>query len=125
MARLGANFRARFRDFGITISARIQPAGGPVVYETQHWRNPEIANYVDALFTVGALTTTGFGDITLKGSLGRLIAILIMIFGVTPQAPAKHCSAHRRYDSAVQLLLERHELDAVHCGLRTAPQDSR
>jgi hypothetical protein len=40
-----------------------------------YWRNPEIANYVDALyFTVGALTTTGFGDITLKGSLGRLIA---------------------------------------------------
>jgi voltage-gated potassium channel len=31
-----------------------------VVYETQHWRNPNIANYVDALyFTVTALTTTG------------------------------------------------------------------
>jgi voltage-gated potassium channel len=55
-----------------------------VVYETQHWRNPEIANYVDALyFTVSTLTTTGFGDITLEGSLGRLIAVLIMIFGVT------------------------------------------
>ena len=55
-----------------------------VVYETQHWRNPEIANYVDALYvTVSTLTTTGFGDITLEGSLGRLIAILIMIFGVT------------------------------------------
>ena len=62
-----------------------------VVYETQHWRNPEIANYVDALyFTVSTLTTTGFGDITLEGSLGRLIAVLIMIFGVTlfPTAPA-------------------------------------
>jgi voltage-gated potassium channel len=89
-----------------------------VVYETQHWRNPEIANYVDALyFTVGALTTTGFGDITLKGSLGRLIAILIMIFGVTlflrllqallrPQKVRYRCPA---------CALERHELDAVHC----------
>jgi voltage-gated potassium channel len=89
-----------------------------VVYETQHWRNSEIANYVDALyFTVGALTTTGFGDITLKGSLGRLISILIMIFGVTlflrllqallrPQKVRFRCPA---------CALERHELDAVHC----------
>ena len=39
-----------------------------VVYETQHWRNPEIANYIDALyFTVGALTTTGFGTSHLQG----------------------------------------------------------
>jgi voltage-gated potassium channel len=89
-----------------------------VVYETQHWRNPEITNYVDALyFTVGALTTTGFGDITLGGSLGRLISILIMIFGVTlflrllqallrPQKVRFRCPA---------CALERHELDAVHC----------
>jgi voltage-gated potassium channel len=89
-----------------------------VVYETQHWRNPEIANYVDALyFTVSTLTTTGFGDITLEGSLGRLIAVLIMIFGVTlflrllqallrPQKVRFRCPACG---------LERHELDAVHC----------
>ena len=37
-----------------------------IVYETQHWTNPHISNYADALyFTVTALTTTGFGDITL------------------------------------------------------------
>ena len=89
-----------------------------VVYETQHGRNPEIANYVDALyFTVSTLTTTGFGDITLEGSLGRLIAVLIMIFGVTlflrllqtlfrPQKVRFRCPA---------CALERHELDAVHC----------
>ena len=53
------------------------------VYQTQHWRNPAIANYMDALyFTVTALTTTGFGDITLQGSLGRLTSVVIMIFGV-------------------------------------------
>jgi voltage-gated potassium channel len=89
-----------------------------IVYETQHWRNPAIANYVDALyFTVTALTTTGFGDITLQGSLGRLIAVVIMIFGVTlflrllqtllrPQKvrfPCPECG------------LQRHEADAVHC----------
>jgi voltage-gated potassium channel len=89
-----------------------------IVYETQHWRNPAIANYVDALyFTVTALTTTGFGDITLQGSLGRLIAVVIMIFGVTlflrllqtllrPQKvrfPCPGCG------------LQRHEADAVYC----------
>ena len=30
-----------------------------------------------------ALTTTGFGDITLSGTTGRLITVVIMIFGVT------------------------------------------
>jgi len=89
-----------------------------IVYETQHWRNPAIANYVDALyFTVTALTTTGFGDVTLEGSLGRLTAVVIMIFGVTlflrllqtllrPQKvrfPCPECG------------LQRHEVDAVFC----------
>jgi voltage-gated potassium channel len=54
------------------------------VYETQHATNPGIKNYADALyFTVTALTTTGFGDITLQGTTGRLISVAIMIFGVT------------------------------------------
>jgi voltage-gated potassium channel len=89
-----------------------------VVYQTQHWRNPAITNYVDALyFTVTALTTTGFGDITLQGTLGRLISIIIMIFGVTlflrllqtlirPQKVRYACPACG---------LQRHEVDAVHC----------
>jgi len=89
-----------------------------IVYETQHWRNPDITNYVDALyFTVTALTTTGFGDITLHGSLGRLIAVVIMIFGVTlflrllqtllrPQKVRFPCPACG---------LQRHEVDAVYC----------
>jgi len=89
-----------------------------IVYETQHWRNPDITNYVDALyFTVTALTTTGFGDITLHGSLGRLIAVVIMVFGVTlflrllqmllrPQKVRFPCPACG---------LQRHEVDAVYC----------
>jgi voltage-gated potassium channel len=89
-----------------------------VIYETQHGRNPDIANYMDALyFTVSTLTTTGFGDITLQGSLGRLISVLTMIFGVTlflrllqtlfrPQKVRFRCPS---------CALERHDLDAVHC----------
>ena len=55
-----------------------------VVYETQHQHNPAIGNYLDALyFTVTTLTTTGFGDITLTGTSGRLLAIVMMIVGVS------------------------------------------
>jgi voltage-gated potassium channel len=89
-----------------------------VVYETQHGSNPEIANYADALyFTVTALTTTGFGDITLPGTAGRLISVVIMIAGVTlflrlaqtmfrprkVRFPCPSCG------------LQRHDPDAVHC----------
>lgn len=89
-----------------------------LVYETQRWSNPEIRNYVDALyFTVTALTTTGFGDITLQGSWGRLISVAIMIFGVTlflrlarallqPQKVRFACP---------DCGLQRHDPDAVHC----------
>ena len=55
-----------------------------VVYETQKFHNDQITNYADALyFTVTTLTTTGFGDITLPGTVGRLISVVIMICGVT------------------------------------------
>ena len=33
-------------------------------------------------FTVTTLTTTGFGDITLRGDIGRLLAVVIMVLGV-------------------------------------------
>jgi voltage-gated potassium channel len=55
-----------------------------LVFETQHRVNPAIANYADALyFTVTTLTTTGFGDITLPGTSGRILSVVIMIFGVS------------------------------------------
>jgi voltage-gated potassium channel len=89
-----------------------------VVYQTQHWRNPAIANYVDALyFTVTALTTTGFGDITLQGPWGRIISIIIMIFGVTLflrllQALMR---PHKVRYPCPACGLQRHDVDAVHC----------
>ena len=88
------------------------------VYETQRWTNTKIGNYIDALyFTIAALTTTGFGDITLTGTLGHLISVMIMIFGVTlflrlvqvllrpdkVRFPCPDCA------------LQRHDRDAVHC----------
>jgi voltage-gated potassium channel len=89
-----------------------------VVYETQHGTNPAIANYADALyFTVTALTTTGFGDITLPGTSGRLISVVIMIFGVTlffGLARAVLRPNKVRFACPSCGLL-RHEPDAVHC----------
>jgi len=55
-----------------------------IVYESQRAINPKIADYADALyFTVTALTTTGFGDITLEGKFGKMLSVFIMICGVT------------------------------------------
>ena len=88
------------------------------VYETQHAINPAIANYADALyFTVTALTTTGFGDITLPGTMGRLISVAIMIFGVTlffGLARAVLRPSKVRFRCPTCGLL-RHDPDAVHC----------
>jgi len=89
-----------------------------VVYVTQVGSNPEITNYFDALyFTVATLTTTGFGDITLVGTGGHILAVLIMIFGIslflrliqTIFRPGKV-----RYECPV-CGLTRHDADAVHC----------
>jgi voltage-gated potassium channel len=89
-----------------------------VVYETQYPTNKDIKNYADALyFTVTALTTTGFGDITLPGTLGRLISVVIMILGVTlffNLARALLQPAKVRFRCPDCALL-RHDHDAVHC----------
>jgi voltage-gated potassium channel len=89
-----------------------------LVYVLQVRVNPGINNYVDALyFTVTTLTTTGFGDVTLQGEWGRLLSILIMVFGVglflrlvqTIFRPAKV-----RFECPT-CGLSRHDPDAVHC----------
>jgi voltage-gated potassium channel len=89
-----------------------------VVYTSFARVHPGIEGYIDALyFTVAALTTTGFGDITLPGPWGKLISIAIMIVGITlflrvaqtlfrpfkVQFPCHTCG------------LQRHDPDAVHC----------
>jgi voltage-gated potassium channel len=74
--------------------------------------------YVDALyFTMSTLTTTGYGDITLPGTWGRLLSIATMLAGITlflrlgqtvvrprkVRFPCPTCG------------LQRHDVDAVHC----------
>ena len=89
-----------------------------LVFVLQFGDNPGIRDFVAALyFTVSALTTTGFGDIVLTGTLGQLLAVMIMIVGVAlflrlaqaifrPQKVAYTCPSCG---------LSRHETDAIHC----------
>ncbi|TPG58199.1 two pore domain potassium channel family protein [Roseomonas nepalensis] len=89
-----------------------------MVYATQHRSNPHIANYADALyFTITSLTTTGFGDITLPGTTGRMLSVVIMLAGVTlflRLAQALFRPSKVRHDCPSCGLM-RHEPDAVHC----------
>lgn len=89
-----------------------------VVFVLEDQRNPQIETYFDALyFTVATLTTTGFGDIVLTDTIGRILAVLIMVFGVglflrlaqTIFRPTKV-----QHDCP-ECGLSRHDPDAVHC----------
>lgn len=89
-----------------------------VVYVIGARNNPEIDTYLDALyFTVSTLTTTGFGDITLKDTFGRMIVVVVMVVGVglflrliqtifRPTKVAYECP---------ECGLSRHDPDSVHC----------
>jgi voltage-gated potassium channel len=89
-----------------------------VVYVTQHAVNPKITDYVDALyFTITTLTTTGFGDITLQGQAGRLLAVVIMFVGVglflrLLQAIFRPSKVRFECPDCGLLI---HDADAVHC----------
>lgn len=90
-----------------------------LVFVLQSESNPGIETYVDALyFTVTSLTTTGYGDILMEGVWGRLLAVVIMVLGLTlflrllraitlpsdkVDYPCEACG------------LTRHDPDAVHC----------
>jgi voltage-gated potassium channel len=89
-----------------------------IVYETQHRGNPDIANYIDALyFTVSSLTTTGYGDIVLSGTIGRFISVVIMIFGVTLflRLARAVLQPYKVRFPCPECGLQRHDGDAVHC----------
>ncbi len=89
-----------------------------LVFVTQVHSNPNVTNFLDAMyFTITTLTTTGFGDITLQGQSGRLLSIVVMIFGVTLFLKLLKTffrpSKVRFVCNACGLFL--HDADAVHC----------
>ncbi len=78
-----------------------------------------VENYVDALyFTVTTLTTTGYGDILVTGNGGRLLAVVIMVLGLTLFLRLLRAIAlpGGKVDYACGTCgLLRHDPDAVHC----------
>ncbi|MCU0802960.1 MAG: potassium channel family protein [Rhodobacteraceae bacterium] len=89
-----------------------------LIYETQSGTNPKITNYVDALyFTVTTLSTTGYGDVTLEGTSGKLLSVAVMIFGISlflrlVQVTLRPAKADYKCQTCG---LRRHDHDAVHC----------
>lgn len=88
------------------------------VYTSFFYHQEGGEGFVDALyFTVATVTTTGFGDITLPGTVGKLTSVVTMIVGISlfvrlAQAivrPYKVTFACHRCG------LRRHDADAVHC----------
>lgn len=89
-----------------------------LIYVFQVDKNPGINSYLDAMyFTITTLTTTGFGDITPVGVSGKVLVILVMIFGITLFV---HLARSIFKRPKLEYLcrncgLARHEFDAIHC----------
>ena len=89
-----------------------------------------IAGYIDAVyFTVTSVTTTGYGDIILPGTWGRVVSIIIMIVGISLFVRLAQAifRPHKVHYPCEKCGLQRHEPDAVHCkacgNLLTIPDD--
>jgi voltage-gated potassium channel len=89
-----------------------------LVYQTQSGVNDKIGNYADALyFTVTTLTTTGFGDVTLVGTSGKLLSVAVMIFGISLflRLIQVVLRPNKVWFPCPTCGLRRHDHDAVHC----------
>lgn len=88
------------------------------VYTSFFYGKQGLEGFVDALyFTVATVTTTGFGDITLPGTLGKLTAVVTMIVGISlfvrlAQAVVR---PNKVTFPCPRCGLQRHDADAVHC----------
>lgn len=89
-----------------------------VVWVLEARINPDLNTWIDALyFTVTTLTTTGYGDITLKDPMGRLLTVFIMIFGVALflRLAQSIFRPHKVEYACRSCGLTRHDPDASHC----------
>lgn len=88
------------------------------VYTFFFYRQEAGTGFIDAFyFTVATVTTTGFGDITLPGTFGKLTSIVTMIIGISlfvrlAQAIVR---PNKVTFPCPECGLQRHDVDAVHC----------
>jgi voltage-gated potassium channel len=88
------------------------------VYTFFAGRAEGLNTYVDALyFTVATVTTTGFGDILLPGTAGKLTSVVAMIIGISLFVGLAQAVVRPRKVNFVcpECALMRHDVDAVHC----------
>ncbi|AYD02522.1 potassium channel family protein [Neorhizobium sp. NCHU2750] len=88
------------------------------VYTTFFYDRSNGEGFVDALyFTVATITTTGFGDITLPGTLGKLTSVVTMIIGISlfVRLAQTIIRPHKVRFACPECGLQRHDTDAVHC----------
>jgi voltage-gated potassium channel len=81
-------------------------------------QHPKLNNFLDAVyFVVTALTTTGFGDITIDTAAGRLFSIVLMLTGITLffSIAQKAFAGRRKIAVCESCGLDRHEPDAAFC----------
>ncbi len=89
-----------------------------IVYIIEVNENSAINSYLDSLyFTLATLTTTGFGDITLSGTTGRMLSIFIMVFGITlfVKLARDLIRPPRAFFKCPDCGLTHHDSDASHC----------
>lgn len=87
------------------------------VYSTFFY-GEHVGGFIDAMyFTVATVTTTGFGDITLPGPLGKLTSIVTMIIGISLFVRLAQTIVRppKVTFPCPQCGLRRHDADAVHC----------
>lgn len=88
------------------------------VYTTFFYDRPSGEGFVDALyFTVATITTTGFGDITLPGTLGKLTSVITMIIGISlfVRLAQAIIRPNKVTFQCPDCGLQKHDADAVHC----------
>ena len=88
------------------------------VYTSFAGRAEGINGYIDALyFTVTSLTTTGYGDILLPGTWGRVLSIITMVVGITLFVRLAQAifRPHKVRFRCPTCGLGVHDPDAVHC----------
>ena len=88
------------------------------IYTTYMGRHEGIGGWVDALyFTITSMTTTGYGDITLPGTSGRAISVVVMLLGVSLfiRLIQSVVRPHKVFHPCPVCGLRRHDPDAVHC----------
>jgi voltage-gated potassium channel len=86
-----------------------------VLFLGQH---PKLNNFLDATyFVVTALSTTGFGDITIDTATGRIFSIVLMISGITLffSIAQKAFSPHEKIVLCTTCGQDRHPTDARFC----------